>query len=133
MHILKEVCYMTTSFHYLYVVSLSHGNTWSDSHVKYTVFISQHLLQPSIIKSGLRLIREKLKDMFIWEKPLYQCSFKGAYLFHRTSCINFCLKSIVEIKSPVKLPSWLENCPSPHFLETPQRRITPRQIPLDVG
>ena len=35
--------------------------------------------------------------MFISRKPLWPCSFKGAYLFHRTSCNNFfekyCVKS----------------------------------------
>ena len=39
-------------------------------YVKDTVFISQRLLQPSIITSGLPLIPENLKGMFIWEKPL---------------------------------------------------------------
>ena len=50
--------------------------------VKDTVFISQHLLQPSIITSG-----------FISGKPLWPCSFKGTYFFHGTSCNNSCLKS----------------------------------------
>ena len=50
--------------------SLFHGSTWSDPYVKDTVFISQHLLQQSIITSGLWLIREKLKGMFFWGKPL---------------------------------------------------------------
>ena len=45
------------------IVSLFHGITWSDPHVKETVFISRHLLQPSIIASGLWLIWEKLKSM----------------------------------------------------------------------
>ena len=52
------------------IVSLFHGNTGSNPHVKEIVFIWQHLLQPSIITSGLWLVREKLKSMFIWEKPL---------------------------------------------------------------
>ena len=34
---------------------------WRDSYVKGTVFVSQHLLQPSIITSSLWLIQEKLK------------------------------------------------------------------------
>ena len=42
------------------IVSLFHGRTWDNLHVKKTVFISQHLLQSSIIASGLWLIREKL-------------------------------------------------------------------------
>ena len=52
------------------IVSLFHGCTWSNPHVKETVYISQHLLQPSIITSSLWLTREKLKSMFIWGKPL---------------------------------------------------------------
>ena len=59
------------------------------------MFILQHLLQPSIITNGLCLIRENLKGMLIGRKPLYPCFFKGAYLFRRTSCSNFCLKSTV--------------------------------------
>ena len=69
MHILAKVCYMMTSFpaiHFFYnrvIISREHLK-W------YTVFISQHLLQPSIITSGLWLIRENMKGMFIWGKPL---------------------------------------------------------------
>ena len=47
-----------------------------------------------IITSGLWLIRKKM-NMFFWGKLLYSCSFKGAYLFYRTSCSNICLKSAV--------------------------------------
>ena len=50
--------------------SLFHESTWSDPYGKENVFISQHLLKPFIITSGLWLIRENLKDMFIWGKPL---------------------------------------------------------------
>ena len=38
-------------------------------YIKDTVFISQHLLQTSVIASALWLIRENLKGVvFIWEK-----------------------------------------------------------------
>ena len=60
---LKEVCYMITlysSIPFFYRVVIS-----SDSYVKDTVFISQHVLQPSIVTSGLWLIQENLKGMFI--------------------------------------------------------------------
>ena len=73
MHILKEFCDMTTSFpaiYFRYDVSLFHGNTWSNPYVQDAVFISKHLLRPSTITSGLCLIQENLKGMFIWEKPL---------------------------------------------------------------
>ena len=43
----------------------------------------------SIITSGLRLIRKKIKCMLIWGKPLQPCSFKGTYLFNRASCNKF--------------------------------------------
>ena len=77
------------------IVSFFHMNAWGNPYVRITLFISQHLLQPSIIISGLWLIREKLKSMFISAKTLLSCSFKGTYLFHRTSCNNFCLWSTV--------------------------------------
>ena len=77
------------------VVSLFHGSTWSNPFVKDTVFISQHFLESSIITSDLWLIWGNLKGIFIWVKPLQPCCFKGVYLFHRTSCSNLCLKSIV--------------------------------------
>ena len=41
--------------------SLFHGSTWSNLHVKETVF-SQHFLQASILISGLWLIREKVEE-----------------------------------------------------------------------
>ena len=94
MYILKENCYLTTSvtaIHFLMVVPLFYGSTWSNPFVKDTVFISQHFLQPSIITSGLWLIQENVKGVFIWEKPY--C--RPAFLFHRTTCRNFCLKSTV--------------------------------------
>ena len=74
------------------LVSLYHRSTWDNPYIKKTLFISQHLLQPSIIASGLWIIWEK------WRVCLFEenhCSFKGAYLFRRTSCNNFCLKSTV--------------------------------------
>ena len=62
-------------------------------YVKGTVFILQHLLQPSIIVRSLWLIRENLMStVFIRGKQLQPCSFKGAYLFHRICCSNFCLQ-----------------------------------------
>ena len=64
MHVLKEVCYMTSfpAIHFIYdSVIISR----EQSHVKETVFISQHLSQASIITTSLWLTREKLKSMFI--------------------------------------------------------------------
>ena len=63
MHILKKVCYMTSSFpatHFLYDSVIISRENLRQLHVKKTVFISQHLLQSSIIASDLWLIREKL-------------------------------------------------------------------------
>ena len=65
MHILKEVCYMTTSFpaiHFFYDSVIISREHLKQPHVKETVFISQHFLQPSIIISGLWLIREKIEE-----------------------------------------------------------------------
>ena len=68
------------------IVPLFHGSTRYNLHVKQTVFILQDFLQPSII----------IVEQYVYlRKPLYPCSFKGAYLFCRTSCNNFCLKSTV--------------------------------------
>ena len=66
MHVLKEVCYMTTSFpaiHFFYDCVIISRDHLKRSRVNETVFILQHLLQPSIITSGLWLIWEKLKSM----------------------------------------------------------------------
>ena len=43
------------------IVSLFPRITWIDSYVNDTVFISQHLLQPSIITSGLWLFEKNLR------------------------------------------------------------------------
>ena len=90
MHILEEVCYLATSFPVIYFFNNSvflWECLWASARQKtWKVFISQNLLQPSIITSDLWLNREKLKSIFIWRKP-------GVYLFHRTSCNNFCLNA----------------------------------------
>ena len=99
MHILKEVCYMMTSFpaiHIFHDSVIFSLERLKRPYIRNTVFISQHLLQPpSIITTGLWLLWEKLKSMFISGKPLWSCYFKGTYLFHRTSCNNCFLKSTV--------------------------------------
>ena len=64
MQIMKEVCYMITSFSAIPLFYDRVVNS-SDSYVKDTVFISQHVLQPSIITRGLWLILENMKGMFI--------------------------------------------------------------------
>ena len=86
---LNKVCYLTTSV----VISGEHlklsicqGNC---------VYFTTRVATIHIITSGLWLIREKLNNMFIWRKLLLPCSFKGAYIFPRTSCTNICLKSAV--------------------------------------
>ena len=83
----KIAFYFTTSVAAmcLFYLSIFHGSTWSDLLCVY----STKPLQPSIIASGLWLIWENFKGIvFVWGRP---CSFKGAYLFHRTSFNNFCL------------------------------------------
>ena len=95
----KIVLFLTASVTVIYfsmVLSVFHGSTWSDPYVKGTVFISQHLLQPSITTNDFCLIRANMSGiMFIWGKPLQPCSFKGNYLIHRARSSNFCLKSTV--------------------------------------
>ena len=73
MHILKKVYYMMTSFPAIYfsiIRSLFHGSTWSDPYDKDTLFISQHLLQQSIITSSLWLIREKTEGYVYLRKTI---------------------------------------------------------------
>ena len=57
------------------IVSLFHGSTWSNPHVKETVFISQYFLQPSIIINGLRLIREKVEEYVYLRKTIVALLF----------------------------------------------------------
>ena len=78
-------------FIFFMVLPLFHGSTWI--YVKGPVFTSQDFMQSSIITSGLWLIQENLKGMFIWGKPLQPCSFKCAYSFQKTTCSNICLRS----------------------------------------
>ena len=71
-----------------FYLSLFHS-TWSDPLCQgHCVYFTK----TSVTASGLWLIRENLKGtVFVRGKPLYSCSFKGAYLFYRTSCKNVCL------------------------------------------
>ena len=57
------------------IVSLFYGSTWSNPHVKETVFISQYFLQPSIIINGLRLIREKVEEYVYLRKTIVALLF----------------------------------------------------------
>ena len=60
MHILKEVCYMMTSFpaiHIFHDSVIFSLERLKRPYIRNTVFISQHLLQPpSIITTGLWLL-----------------------------------------------------------------------------
>ena len=74
------------------VLPLFHGSTWSDplcqGHCVYfaTIVATIHYNQPFIDS------RKMKGTVFIWGKQLLPCYFKGASLFHRTSCSNFCLQ-----------------------------------------
>ena len=57
------------------IVSLFHGSTWSNPHVKEIVFISQYFLQPSIIINGQRLIREKVEEYVYLKKTIVALLF----------------------------------------------------------
>ena len=68
-------------------------------YVRSNVFISHHLVESSMITSGLWLILGHLKGtMFIWGKHCGPALLGGAYLFYRTSCSSFCSKFTVLIK-----------------------------------
>ena len=103
------------------IISLFHRSTWDDSYVKDTVFISQHLVQPSIIKSGLWLIQEKLKGMFIWGKPLEPALLKVLIYFTELVALIF-----------VEKYRWnRDRTIAPR--KTASRKITPNKSPLDSG
>ena len=70
------------------IVSLFHGSTWSDPHVNETVFILRHLLQPSIITSGLWLIWEKLKSMppIPWSCSVFVFVVERMVITHYLKC-----------------------------------------------
>ena len=68
MYLLKEVCYFTTpiaAIHFLYGTAIISREHLKQSNVKDPVFISQHLLEPSIVTSGLCFIQKNLKGIFI--------------------------------------------------------------------
>ena len=93
MHILKEVCYMTASFP---VIHSSHYFTWALEviHISRDLFLFYNTCCNHPLQQAVRgWFEKKLTSTFIWGKSLYPCSFKGAYLFHRTSSNIFCLKS----------------------------------------
>ena len=96
-YLLKEIYYLTHQLQTFIFFCGSAIISWN--HFKRSIYqkhcVYFHLLQPSIITSGLWFIRQSLKSIIIWEKILRSCSFTGAYLFQRTSCSNFCLKSTV--------------------------------------
>ena len=105
MYILKEVCHMTASFPAIYfsIIAIYFFFIFfitSRQHLKRsscqglcvcftTLVAAMHYKKRSVGDS------RKLKGMFIGRNPLQPCFLKDAYLIHRTSCSNFCLKSTV--------------------------------------
>ena len=83
------------------IVSLFHGSTGSDPHVKETVLISQHLLQPSIITSGLWLIWEKLKSMssIPWSCSVFVFVVQRMVITHYLKC-TVLVSFVVPLLSP---------------------------------
>ena len=99
----KFVIWRHHLIHFCDEVSLFHGSTWSNSHVKETVLISQYLLQPSIIINGLQLIREKVEECLFEESHCSPAVFKVAICCTEQVVIIFlwkvvkCAKAITEI------------------------------------
>ena len=79
MCILKEVCYLRTSITAIHFFYGSAIISWG--HLKRSISQRQ-----CVCFTTLWLIWENLKIIFIWGNPLSPCSFKGVYLFNRTSC-----------------------------------------------
>ena len=92
MHISKEVCYMTALFP---VIHSSLYFTWALEviHISGDLCLFHNTCNHPLQQAVCGWFEKKLKGTFIWAKSLYPCSFKDAYLFHRTSYNNFCLKS----------------------------------------
>ena len=95
------------------IVSLFHGSTRRNPHVKEILLISQYFLPPSIIISSLWLIREKDEDYVYFRKTIVALLFRGIYSFHWTSCNNFfkkycvkCTKVLAEIPFFHERASW---------------------------
>ena len=99
-HILKEVCYMTTSFlaiHFFYdsVIISREGlkRPTCQGHRLYftTLVVMIHYNKRSVFNS-----RKIVECIFFEENHCSPALLKVlSYLFHRTSCNNFCSKSIV--------------------------------------
>ena len=78
-------------------VSLFHGSTWRNPYVKETVFISQHLLQPSIEISGLWLVPEKVEEYVYFRKTIvalvfWRCLFIPQNYFQSFFFEEYCVK-----------------------------------------
>ena len=58
------------------IVLLFHGSTWSNPHVKETVFISHYLLQRSIVINDLRLIQENVEEYVYLRRTVVALLFK---------------------------------------------------------
>ena len=98
MYIMKEVFYVTAS---VPAKQFFNGSfTFSREHLTRficqgqcvcftTLVVAIHYNQRSVLDS------RKVEEYVFWGKPLQVCCFKGVYLFLRTSCNNFCLKSAV--------------------------------------
>ena len=96
MHILKEACYMTASFPAIYffygsvIISREHlkQSTYQGLCVYFTTLVAAvHYNKRSLVDS------RKFEGYVYWKKNIVALLFKGAYLFHRTNCSNFCLRS----------------------------------------
>ena len=94
MYRLKGACYLMTSVAgiCLFYLSLFHGSTWSNPFcqgycVCFTTLIANiHYNKRSVVDS------RKLEGCCVYlRKTIVTLVPKGAYLFHRTSCNNFCL------------------------------------------
>ena len=96
MHILKVVCYMTTSFPGIHFFT----GALEAIHVKETVFILQLLVATIHYNKWPVIDSRKIEGHVYLRKIILALLFKGAYLFHRTSGINFCLKSTVLNRDP---------------------------------
>ena len=78
MHILKKVCYMTTTFktiHFFYDSVMISREHLQQPTCQGNCLFSQYFLQPSIVVSGLRLIRENVEEYVYLRKSFVALLF----------------------------------------------------------
>ena len=93
MRILKEVCFMTVSFPAIHLfcdsVIISQEHLKKSTCQGNCVYFTTRLATIHYNKRSVVDLRKCWRVCLFWGKPFWPCSFKGACLFHITSCNVF--------------------------------------------